>query len=277
MNAIKQVKATRSSWWVGGVLGFILGLIFGKDDPVGGILAGLINGVFFGWLIGLIIDRTKYKQIIPNNPEKWVPNRSHGMFEENRIIKDNINQKIMENSFSKNNDFKTQKELELNDLLNEIYKTIYHYESIMQNEFKKNEFLNEMQKIISNFYKKDNISPQKLIDNLITNNIMLEYGSLNWYNQVQKTSIEKGISPNPTKSFKEFFCTDVFDRPLGFPDWFILGYPDVAMWISNNLQIIQEKFKNLEDFEGTDGKAIPDFFRQAIDLYRENYQLECKE
>jgi hypothetical protein len=68
-----------------------------------------------------------------------------------------------------NNEFNFYKESDMNDLYSQIYKSIYDYESVMQNEFRKDEFMIEMQNLINTTFKKDNISPQKLIDTLTTN------------------------------------------------------------------------------------------------------------
>jgi hypothetical protein len=62
MNTIPRVKAVRSSWWTGGIIGLFLGLILRKYDRLAGMFAGVTNGIVFGWLIG------SSKKVFPLSP-----------------------------------------------------------------------------------------------------------------------------------------------------------------------------------------------------------------
>lgn len=63
MYSNHKVKVTHNSWWIGGIVGIVLGLIIVKEGTLTGIIVGAFNGIFFGWLIGLIVDGTKKNQI----------------------------------------------------------------------------------------------------------------------------------------------------------------------------------------------------------------------
>ncbi|TDN95299.1 hypothetical protein DET49_102185 [Salegentibacter sp. 24] len=55
------MKAVNYSWWIGAIISTILTLTLtggpAQDNPGMLILIGVINGVFWGWIIGLIIDK----------------------------------------------------------------------------------------------------------------------------------------------------------------------------------------------------------------------------
>ena len=54
------MKTVNHSWWVGGIVGAILTPILAESPNTGPglyVIIGLVNGVFWGWIIGLIIDK----------------------------------------------------------------------------------------------------------------------------------------------------------------------------------------------------------------------------
>ncbi|MBE7641407.1 hypothetical protein GUB10_13790 [Salegentibacter sp. BLCTC] len=56
------MKAVKHSWWIGAIIGPILTIVLvGSPNPEYGMLifAGLVNGIFWGWIIGLIIDKVR--------------------------------------------------------------------------------------------------------------------------------------------------------------------------------------------------------------------------
>lgn len=115
MNAIKQVKITRYSWWIGGVIGFFIGLLIGKYDRLGGIIAGATNGIVFGWLIGWIIDRINQRSVILKNSQKLGNNRSVEKVDKDRDLNNNIGQKVIINRGMNINEVKIQKISEMNN------------------------------------------------------------------------------------------------------------------------------------------------------------------
>ncbi len=64
------MKAVNHSWWIGAIISTILTFVFLGDNSSSdkGILLfiGVVNGLFWGWVIGLIIDKIK------GNPENKV-------------------------------------------------------------------------------------------------------------------------------------------------------------------------------------------------------------
>lgn len=55
------MKAVNHSWWIGAIISTVLTLTLtggpAQDNPGMLILIGIINGIFWGWIIGLIIDK----------------------------------------------------------------------------------------------------------------------------------------------------------------------------------------------------------------------------
>ena len=87
------------------------------------------------------------------------------------------------------------------------------------------------------------------------------------------------ISPSlkKIKKLKE----NPFNIPLGYPNWFFIAFPDVALWAfeGEGLKLIKNRFKNIPEDELVDGKHIsPDLLDDIIKLYQNNTnkQLECK-
>ena len=57
------MKAVNHSWWIGAIISTVLTLTLtggpAQDNPGMLILIGVSNGVFWGWIIGLIIDKVR--------------------------------------------------------------------------------------------------------------------------------------------------------------------------------------------------------------------------
>lgn len=64
------MKSTHNYWWIGCIIGSLLGLLIVKEGPLTGILVGAFNGIFFGWLIGLIIKGNRNKTNIQTSSRK---------------------------------------------------------------------------------------------------------------------------------------------------------------------------------------------------------------
>jgi hypothetical protein len=71
------MKAVNHSWWIGAIISTVLTLTLtggpAQDNPGMLILIGVINGVFWGWIIGLIIDKVRGNSEVPapaQNPLK---------------------------------------------------------------------------------------------------------------------------------------------------------------------------------------------------------------
>lgn len=130
--------------------------------------------------------------------------------------------------------------------------------------------------VISDFMIRDSIDVDKFADNKRTNEIINEYHSLETYN------IINSFSENPlneivcTRSFKEYFTKDMFNRAMGIPDWFYIAYPDVTVWLQANLQSLEHELNlNNSTMISEDGPSL-DFFRAIVDKYKSrNGLLEC--
>lgn len=114
----------------------------------------------------------------------------------------------------------------------------------------------EMKEAIEFFMIQDNIDLEKYIEN-------------------QKAN--KGQSnTNCTPTFRTNFINNRFNRAMGIPDWFYIGYPDVAQWMIENESIIDkdilDKQRELES-----GISINKVIRLIIDKFRKHTgrKLEC--
>lgn len=81
------------------------------------------------------------------------------------------------------------------------------------------EFAKDFAHIVKTFLIPDNINPNNFIDNWI----MLTHGGSFGFAYYYKEDID------PTPSIEKFFSA-ILDRPKGYPDWFLVAYPDVATW-----------------------------------------------
>jgi hypothetical protein len=86
----------------------------------------------------------------------------------------------------------------------------------------------------------------------------------------------KHIAPS-LKKIKE----NPFDIAMGYPSWFYVAFPDVALWAmkDDGLELIEKRFKNLSEEELVDGNHIrANLLNDIIKLYQSNINkpLECK-
>jgi len=63
---VEKVKVAHYSWWICGILGLIIGLSSTDNSTDSGLMAfvGITNGLFWGWIIGLIIDRIRDSETV---------------------------------------------------------------------------------------------------------------------------------------------------------------------------------------------------------------------
>ena len=71
------------------------------------------------------------------------------------------------------------------------------------------------------------------------------------------------------------------NRAQGYPTWFYIAFPDVALWAmgKEGFSIISDKFKNYTEEQLIEGKFIrPEFLNEVIQMYLRNTHnsLECK-
>jgi hypothetical protein len=89
----------------------------------------------------------------------------------------------------------------------------------------------------------------------------------------------KHIAPSlkELKNIKE----NQFGIPMGYPSWFLIAFPDVALWAIKGagLKLIENKYKNLTDEELNDGRYIrAELLNDIIKMYQSvtKKALECK-
>jgi hypothetical protein len=98
------MKIQNHSWWIGAIVGAILTLTLtggpAQDNPGMLIIVGLVSGAFWGWIIGLIIDK------IIGNPKIPVPvqHTQRKPFNEKKEIPKEVNEPIQT---SNKNEYRT--------------------------------------------------------------------------------------------------------------------------------------------------------------------------
>lgn len=69
----RGTKVASYTWWICGILGLFIGLAK-ADGRINGYgimaFAGIVNGVFWGWLLGFIIDKIKDSSPVQNISQK---------------------------------------------------------------------------------------------------------------------------------------------------------------------------------------------------------------
>jgi hypothetical protein len=134
--------------------------------------------------------------------------------------------------------------------------------------------------IIEKFFIQDDIDLDKYMENNSVNNIIDEYGGLASFEDLKSISSDpelRNFVINCTPTFKEHFANNRFNRGLQVPDWFYIGYPDVALWMKKNDEIIDKNIEGKEDEFFSDKAIKVDFFRLLINLYKRETgkNLEC--
>ncbi len=132
---------------------------------------------------------------------------------------------------------------------------------------------------------RDNKSPQNIKD--LINEFMIPYKI-----SPLKTILNKECYESPFGNFDMDSSLHIaptlkklkennFDIPMGYPNWFIISFPDVVFWAMKGYghEIIMKKFNTLNDDEINDGNYIcANLLHYIIKLYLKstNKLLECK-
>ena len=130
--------------------------------------------------------------------------------------------------------------------------------------------------IIKNFFLNDNISYKLYRENHRANEIVKSLGSYDFYEVMSSESHQYPDRPNPTKSFYRYFSS-MHQRPIGYDDWFLIAYPDVAHYFSANYDSIRDELDTREEeLFGSKKELTPQFYRFIINRYKSLYKkLEC--
>lgn len=138
----------------------------------------------------------------------------------------------------------------------------------------------EFWQIVTSFFIPDNINPSKFR----ANSIELIRSPL--IDQL----LEADDTAERTQSVQRLL--DVGNRPIGYPEWFLAGYPDVVIWAANMFSPIRVSrneidenlfrrvfgsIRNKNEMLDGDGFIKHRYLRELIKAYRENTRrnLEC--
>lgn len=98
------MKAVNHSWWIGAIISTVLTLTLtggpAQDNPGMLILIGVINGVFWGWIIGLIIDRLRGNSGVPVPAQNTLKNPINASVDFSKMEQEPV-------SASNSNDYRT--------------------------------------------------------------------------------------------------------------------------------------------------------------------------
>lgn len=131
--------------------------------------------------------------------------------------------------------------------------------------------------IITEFFMRDDLDFDKCIENQKANSTVDSFSGLEFWEKLNSISIEQSKKINCTKTFREHFSNNRLNRGLSVPDWFYIGYPDVAKWMEESGDDFDRELSARED-EFMDGDKISlKLFRFLIDRYKSTtrHKLEC--
>lgn len=130
--------------------------------------------------------------------------------------------------------------------------------------------------VITEFFIKDNISVEKYQQNSRVNDMVDQFSGLESWRMSNQLSMYPEPELYCTQSFRKYFSENRLNRAMGIPDWFYIAYPDVANWVQNKLEQIEEEFSDREDEFFSDNGVNPKFFRILIERYKQSRgTLEC--
>lgn len=81
-----------------------------------------------------------------------------------------------------------------------------------------------------------------------------------------------------TLSMQEWCLMPQWNRPMGFPDWFLIAFPDVALWLQHQdgRNFANSNFGDIPDSEIMDknvGRFKISFLKQLIEAYLKRKKL----
>jgi len=146
------------------------------------------------------------------------------------------------------------------------------WENLLKEMEQDEEGTKEFRQIVGNFLIPDDISPNKFRANWIA---LFRHGV--------PSLLDDGENVNPTPSLQMFSL--VTNRPLGYPEWFLAAYPDVASWVTTSVEEDEETFSNIfgnisdDELLDGEGRIKGEFLRTLIDTYcmETGRTLECSE
>lgn len=131
--------------------------------------------------------------------------------------------------------------------------------------------------IFKEFLMKDDIAFETFAHNFKAGEIVQEFLSVEIWEGINNLGSD---SPQPSlkmsKTFKEHFASNKLNRAMGIPDWFYAAYPDVVVWLQENMATMEAELAEYESIFISDDGPTANFFRYIVDKFKvENGKLEC--
>lgn len=128
-----------------------------------------------------------------------------------------------------------------------------------------------MNEDITKFLELDNINTSKFL----ANSEIIKYETKEIYQATVKLYPQEDLSADVTETIH--WIALAYNQPLGYPQWFMAGYPDVVKWFSD---LDEEKIISIvgdltqDDMDGNSHFKLP-ILRKLVDAYKSNNELEC--
>ncbi|WP_131474425.1 hypothetical protein [Neotamlana nanhaiensis] len=149
---------------------------------------------------------------------------------------------------------------------------------IWETVFKTLDISNELEVVIRSFFIADKIDFFKYGDNERVNLALFPNGLDIWrkLNYVLPYFTES-LKFQPSPTFEKYFSKDIMKRSLGVVDWFTIAYPDVEVWVKNNMEECGKEINGKKQYYITDGAFNNNAYRYFIDTYKVvcKKKLEC--
>ena len=134
--------------------------------------------------------------------------------------------------------------------------------------------------IVINFLIKDDILIENYRENNFVNNLFYIHSNLETWEDAQCVSADENVRSSKIKctpTFRKHFANSRLNRSMIIPDWFYIAYPDVAVWLNNNLDNYEREILKYEKEFEKKSEIRFQLFRFFINEYKKNTQntLEC--
>lgn len=135
----------------------------------------------------------------------------------------------------------------------------------------------ELKEAIKHFLLIDNIDFEKYLENSRANDICLSGTGLdNWEMSNKLSAIENIEKINCSQTFRKHYANDSLHRSPFLPNWYYIGYPDVAVWFNDIKETYGAHISINKHKYITNNAPNNNLYRFIINEYlKEHKYLEC--